>query len=98
MSMKMYRQMQQQMQKIQQELGETTIETSSGGGAITVSITGDQRITSIKIDPQTLDPPDPELLGDMLVAAVNEALQQSQELAKKKLGVLTGGLNIPGLG
>ncbi|MBM4435889.1 MAG: YbaB/EbfC family nucleoid-associated protein [Actinobacteria bacterium] len=96
--MKMFRQMQQQMEKIQKELGETTLETTAGGGAVKVSITGDQRVTAIKVDPAALEPGDAEFLGDMLLAAVNDAIQQSQALAKKKLSVLTGGLNIPGLG
>ena len=98
MSMKMLRQFQQQMQKIQDELKQTTLTTTAGGGAITVVITGDQHIESISIDPAAIDPEDPELLADMITAAINEAIEESQGLAKQKLGVLTGGLNIPGLG
>ena len=96
--MKMLRQFQQQMQKIQDELKQTTLTTTAGGGAITVVITGDQHIESISIDPAAIDPEDPELLADMITAAINEAIEESQGLAKQKLGVLTGGLNIPGLG
>ena len=96
--MKMLRQMQKQMEKVQNELKETTIETSTGGGAVKIVITGEQHIESITIDPAAIDPDDPELLSDLITAAVNEAIDQSQDLAKTKLGALTGGLNIPGLG
>jgi DNA-binding YbaB/EbfC family protein len=98
MSMKMFRQFQKQMEKVQNELQEMTVEASAGGGAITVVATGDQRIVSIDIDPSAVDPEDAELLADMLMVAVNDAIEQSQALAKSKLGGLTGGLNIPGLG
>ena len=97
MSMKMMRQLQRQMEKAQEELRAATLEVTSGGGAVTVVITGDQHIESITIDPAAIDPDDPELLGDLVTAAVNEAIDQSQDLAKRKLGGLTGGLNIPGL-
>lgn len=97
MSMKMMRQLQRQMEKTQEELKAATLEVTSGGGAVTVVITGDQHIESIAIDPAAIDPDDPELLADLVTAAVNEAIDQSQDLAKRKLGALTGGLNIPGL-
>ena len=97
MSMKMMRQLQRQMEKAQEELRAATLEVTSGGGAIKVVITGDQHIESIAIDPAAIDPDDPELLEDLVTAAVNEAVDQSQDLAKRKLGGLTGGLNIPGL-
>ncbi len=95
--MKMVRQMQQQMEKIQEELRQTTLEATAGGGAVTVVVTGDQRIESIVIDPAAVDPAEADLLADMITAAVNEALEKSQALANTKLGALTGGLNIPGL-
>ena len=97
MSMKMMRQLQRQMEKTQEELRTSTLEVTSGGGAVTIVITGDQHIESIAIDPAAIDPDDPELLADLVTAAVNEAIDQSQDLAKRKLGALTGGLNIPGL-
>lgn len=97
MSMKMFRQLQQQMEKVQEELRQTTVEATSGGGAVTVVVTGEQHIESIQIDPIAIDPEDPELLADMIMAAVNEGVEKSQDLAKQKLGGLTGGLNIPGL-
>ena len=98
MSMKMFRQFQKQMEKVQDELKSMTVEASAGGGTITVVATGDQRIVSLDIDPSAVDPEDAELLADMIMVAVNDAIEQSQELAKSKLGGLTGGLKIPGLG
>jgi DNA-binding YbaB/EbfC family protein len=95
--MQMMRRMQKQMEKIQAELAEQTLEVSSGGGVVTVTITGDQKIRAIKVDPEAVDPEDVEMLEDLLTAAVNEALDESQALAGEKLGALTGGLKIPGL-
>ncbi|HJO05952.1 MAG TPA: YbaB/EbfC family nucleoid-associated protein [Chloroflexota bacterium] len=95
--MQMMRKMQKQMEKIQAELAEQTLEISSGGGVVTVTITGDQKIRAIKVDPEAVDPEDVEMLEDLLTAAVNEALAESQALAGEKLGALTGGLKIPGL-
>lgn len=95
--MKMVRQMQQQMEKIQEELRQTTFEATVGGGAVTAVVTGDQRIESVVIDPAAINPEEADLLADMITAAVNEALEKSQALASEKLGALTGGLNIPGL-
>jgi|ETNmetMinimDraft_23_1059889.scaffolds.fasta_scaffold143795_2 hypothetical protein len=97
MSMGMFRKFQKKMEEIQEELKQMTVEGTSGGGAITVVATGDQRIETITIDPSAIDPDDADLLADMLTLAVNDALEQSQELAKNKLGSVTGGLNIPGL-
>lgn len=98
MSMKMFRQFQKQMEKVQNELKEMTVEATAGGGAVTVVATGDQRVVSIDIDPAVIDPEDAEFLSEMILVAVNDAMEQSQELAKSKLGGLTGGLKIPGLG
>ena len=95
--MKMMRQLQQQMEKAQEELRDATLEVVSGGGAVKVVITGEQHIESIEIDPAAIDPDEADLLADMITVAVNEAIDESQELAKQKLGGLTGGLNIPGL-
>jgi hypothetical protein len=97
MSMGMFRKFQKKMEEIQEELKQMTVEGTSGGGAITVVATGDQRIETITIDPSAINPDDADLLADMLTLAVNDALEQSQELAKNKLGSVTGGLNIPGL-
>jgi DNA-binding YbaB/EbfC family protein len=95
--MQMMRKMQKQMEKIQAELAEKTMDVSSGGGVVTITITGDQKVQAIKIDPEAVDPEDVEMLEDLLVAAVNEAVAESQALAGEKLGALTGGLKIPGL-
>ncbi len=98
MSMKMFRQFQKQMEKVQEELKTMTVEATAGGGAVKVVATGDQRVVSIDIDPSVIDPEDAEFLAEMILVAVNDAMEQSQELAKSKLGGLTGGLKIPGLG
>ena len=94
----------QQLQKLQQDmlaaqeaLGDEVVEITAGGGAITVAITGHQRIQSITIDPEVVDPDDVEMLQDLVVAAVNEAIEKSQNLAAERMGALTGGLGIPGL-
>ena len=94
-------QMQQQMQKAQDELSNETVEASAGGGMVTVTATGAGEIKSIRIDPKAIDPDDPEMLGDMILAAVNEALRSAHSLAESKLGGLAGGalggLGLPGL-
>ncbi len=93
----MMRQMQARLAKIQEELEQATVEASAGGGAVTVVMTGQQRVRSVAIDQAVVDPEDVEMLQDMVVAAVNEALAKSQDLAAKRLGTLTGGMKIPGL-
>jgi DNA-binding YbaB/EbfC family protein len=97
MNQKMVRELQNKMMKIQEQLGEETIEVTAGGGAITAVMTGQQQLRSIKIDPEVVDPEDIETLEDLVVAAVNEAIAKSQELAADRMGSLTGGMNIPGL-
>ena len=96
--MQMMRKMQRELEKVQSELAEKTIDVTSGGGAVSVEITGDQKVRSISIDPDAVDPEDVAMLEDLVTAAVNEAITQSQEMASKRLGALTGGLKIPGLG
>ena len=90
-------QMQAQMQKAQEELKNETVEASAGGGMVTVTATGGGEIKSIKIDPKAIDPNDPEMLEDMVVAAVNEALRSAQGLIESKLGPALGGLQGLGL-
>ena len=97
MGMAMFQKMQQQMLKIQEQLGKETIESTAGGGAVTVTITGQLKVRSVKIDPEALDPDDVEMLQDLLVTAFNDAIAKSQELQGKRLSVLTGGLKIPGM-
>jgi DNA-binding YbaB/EbfC family protein len=93
----MMQQMQTRMLKIQQELANETVEATAGGSAVTVTMTGQQQMKGIKIDPEVVDPEDVEMLQDLVVAAVNDAIKKSQELQAKRLSVLTGGLKIPGL-
>ena len=99
--LKQAQQMQTDMQKAQEELADEIVEASAGGGMVTVKATGAGELTEIKIDPKAIDPDDPELLGDMILAAVNEALRSAQSLAQSKLGGLAGGalggLGLPGL-
>lgn len=89
--------MQKQMLEAQESLGEKTVEVTAGGGAIKVVMTGHQKLLSITIDPEVVNPEDVEMLQDLIVAAVNEAVEASQNLAADELGSITGGLNIPGL-
>ncbi len=89
--------LQAKLAKAQQELGNMTVEASSGGGAVKVTMNGQQKIQSVKISPEVINPDDVELLEDLVLTAVSEATAKSQELATKHLGGLTGGLNIPGL-
>jgi hypothetical protein len=96
-SVKQIQEMQKRLLKAQEELANETVDVTAGGGAITVTITGDQKIKSIKIAPEAVDPDDVSMLEDLIVAAVNEAVDKSQQLAAKRMGALTGNLRIPGL-
>ncbi len=89
--------MQQQMVEAQESLGDEQLEVSSGGGAVKVVMTGHQKVLSVKINPEVVDPDDVEMLEDLMVAAINEAIEAAQNLAADKMGNITGGLNIPGL-
>ena len=95
--MKQVQDMQKNMVKAQEELAMLEVEASAGGGMVTVKVSGDLKINSIKIDPGAVDPEDVEMLEDMVLAAVNEALRSAQELANSKMSDVTGGMNIPGL-
>jgi len=98
--MQQAQQMQEQMAKAQEELAHETVEASAGGGMVTVKATGSLEITEIKIAPEAIDPDDPDLLSDMVLAAVNEALRSAQSLVESKLGSAMGGLQglgLPGL-
>jgi nucleoid-associated protein EbfC len=92
--------MQEQMQQAQAELAGETVEATAGGGMVTVTANGAGEIKSVKIDPKVIDPDDPEMLGDMVLAAVNEAIRSANSLAESKLGGLAGGalggLGLPG--
>lgn len=90
--------LQAKLAKAQEELETITVEASSGGGAVKVTMNGQQKIQSVKIDPEVINPDDAEMLEDLILTAVSEAIAKSQEAAAQQLGSLTGGLNIPGLG
>ncbi len=96
--MKQAQKMQQEMMKAQEELAEKTVEATVGGGAVTVVVTGAKEVKEIRISKEAVDPDDVETLEDLVLAAVNEAMRQADELAKNTMGGLAGGLgNIPGL-
>jgi nucleoid-associated protein EbfC len=90
--LKQVQKMQADMVAAQEALKDETVEASAGGGMVTVTVTGDQVVKAIKIDPEAVDPDDVEMLSDMVLAAVNEGLRASQELAANKLGAVTGDL------
>ena len=92
-------QMQAEMAKAQEELANETVEASAGGGMVVVKATGALEITEVKISPEAIDPDDPEILADMVVAAVNEAIRSAQSLAETRLGGAMGGMEgLKGLG
>jgi DNA-binding YbaB/EbfC family protein len=95
--MKQAQQLQKKMLKTQQELATKTIEASAGGGMVKVVANGGQKIESIIFEKEVVDPEDIEMLQDLVLAAVNDALNKSQEMVSAEMGKLTGGLNIPGL-
>ncbi len=90
--------MQAQMQKIQEELANKTVEASSGGGMVKAVVNGKQELLSVKIERDVVNPSDVEMLQDLVVAAVNEAIKKSQGMMNDEMGKLTSGLGIPGLG
>ena len=91
-------QMQQEMARVQGELETLTVEGSAGGGAVRATVTGKQDLVGLLIDPSAVDPDDVEMLQDLVMAAINDALKASRDLAEKKMGAVTAGLRIPGLG
>ena len=95
--MKQIQKLQEEMVKTQEALAQETVTVTAGGGAVTLVITGNQRIQSITLKPEIVNAEDLEMLQDIIVAAVNEAIEASQTYAAQRLQPLTGGLNIPGL-
>ena len=95
--MRQAQQLQARMMKAQEELGNELVEATVGGGAVTVVMNGHQMMQSIKIQPEAIDPDDPALMEDMVLAAVNDALEQSRSLASERMGALTGGFKLPGM-
>jgi len=96
--MQQVQKMQADMMAAQEQLKHEEVEASAGGGMVTVKVTGDLEVKSITIDPEAIDPEDPELLQDMVLAAVNEAMRAAQELQASKLGGIGGGMDLGGLG
>jgi DNA-binding YbaB/EbfC family protein len=94
---RMAMQMQQEMARVQQELAETNVDGSAGGGAVSAVVTGKGELVSVKIDPSAVDPADVEMLQDLVVAAVNDALRAARELGEQKMAAVTGGLRLPGM-
>jgi DNA-binding YbaB/EbfC family protein len=90
--------LQENLLKAQEEVAAMTVEASAGGGAVTVTVSGERRIQSITIQPEVVDPEDVEMLQDLIVAAVNQALEQVDKAAAEKVGSVTGGLGLPGVG
>lgn len=95
--MKQVQKMQQDMMKMQEELASRTVESTAGGGVVKVVANGKNEILSVEIKPEAVDPDDVEMLQDLVVAAVNEALKKAQEMVSEEMGKITGGLKIPGL-
>ena len=95
--MRQAQKLQAQMAKLQEELGDKTVEGSAGGGMVVAVANGKQELVSIRIDREVIDPNDVEMLQDLIVAAVNQARQKAAELQASQMEELTGGLNIPGL-
>ena len=94
--MKQAQKMQKEMMKMQGEIEQRTVEASSGGGAVTVTVSGKKDIVSIDIQPEVVDPDDVEMLQDLIMAAANEAMRQAEEMVAKEMSKITGGLNLPG--
>lgn len=96
--MKQAQKMQTQMLKVQDELANKTVEASSGGGAVRVVVSGDLVVKEIKINPEAVDPEDVEMLEDLILSAVNEAIRSAQEMSASEMSKVTGGLGMPGFG
>jgi DNA-binding YbaB/EbfC family protein len=93
---KQAKKMQEQMAKMQSELQEKVVEASAGGGAVTAKVNGRQELLEIKIKPEVVDPEDVEMLEDLILAVINDAIKQSQDMVSGDMSKITGGLNIPG--
>jgi DNA-binding YbaB/EbfC family protein len=89
---------QEMLAKAQEELATAEVEGSSGGGAVRVRMSGEQKVTGISIEPEVVDPEDVDMLQDLIMAAIGDASDKARELQEKSYGAITGGLNLPGLG
>jgi DNA-binding YbaB/EbfC family protein len=92
----MQQQLQEQMAETQKNLSKVTVEGTAGGGAVTIAVNGNQEVTSVEIKPEAVDPDDIEMLEDLVMAAVNQALEKSKEMQQNAMGKVTGGLLPPG--
>jgi DNA-binding YbaB/EbfC family protein len=95
--MKQAQQMQQKIARLQQELEGREVEAAAGGGMVTAIVNGKQQLVNLKIEKDVVDPDDVEMLEDLITAAINEAIKQSQEMMQQEMGKVTGGMNLPGL-
>jgi DNA-binding YbaB/EbfC family protein len=94
---RMAMQMQQQMLRVQEELAEARVDGSAGGGVVSAVVTGKQELVSVTIDPSAVDPADVEMLQDLIVAAINDALRAARELSEARMAAVTGGMRLPGM-
>ena len=94
---RMAQQMQENMLRVQEELGELVVDGSAGGGVVKAQVTGKQELVSVTIDPSAVDPADVEMLQDLVVAAVNDAIRASRVVEQEKMAAVTGGLRLPGM-
>ena len=95
--MKQAQKLQSKMLKLQEEIADKTVEAASGGGMVKVVANGSQQILSIQIEKEVVDPEDVEMLQDLIIAAINDAIMKSQQMASEEMSKLTGGMNIPGM-
>ncbi len=95
--MKQAQQFQEKLVELQDELAQKEVTSTVGGGMVTVTVNGKNEVLDLKIEKEAIDPQEPEMLQDLIVAAVNDALKKAQEMSKAEMGKLTGGMNIPGL-
>lgn len=93
--MKQMQKMQKKMAEAQEELGQKTLEGTAGGGMVTVTVTGHKEVVDVKINPEAVDPDDVEMLQDLVLAAVNDALKKTDELTNSTMGQFTKGMNLP---
>jgi len=95
--MKQVQKLQEEMERVQQELASRTVEATSGGGKVRAVVTGDKQLVELILDPEVVDPSDIEMLQDLILAAVNEAFREAEEMVTREMSKLAGGLGLPGL-
>jgi len=95
--LKMAQKMQQDLARTQEEMGEKVVEASAGGGAVTATVNGRKELLALKIEPEVVTPDDVEMLEDMIVAAINQAMRQAEEMMAEAMAKITGGIKLPGM-